>query len=100
MPSQKKERPPDSVSCWALGSEKLFEACERKLGIRKGEKTKDGHFSLGEVACLAACGGAPAMLVNNYRYLENMTPEKLDQLIDELAKQPGTQLVLPPVEGK
>ena len=85
----------NSVSCWAMGSEKLFESCEKKLGIRKGETTKDGQFSLGEVACLAACGGAPAVLVNNYRYAESMTPEKLDKLIDELGKSPGVEMVLP-----
>ena len=77
----------NSISCWAMGSEKLFEHCEKKLGIRRGEKTQDAKFSLGEVACLAACGGAPALLVNNYRYAENVTPEKLDALIDELGKE-------------
>ena len=44
-------------------------------------------FSLGEVACLAACGGAPAVLVDNYRYAENMTAEKLDALIDDLGRK-------------
>ena len=77
----------NSISCWAMGAEKLFSHCEEKLGIRKGEKTADGKFSLGEVACLAACGGAPAVLVNNYRYAENMTAEKLDALIDELGRK-------------
>jgi len=77
----------NSISCWALGSERLFEHCERKLGIRRGEKTKDGKFSLGEVPCLAACGGAPALLVDNYRYAENVSPEKLDALLEELARE-------------
>ena len=84
----------NSVSCWAMGSERLFESCEKKLGIRKGERTTDGKFSLGEVACLAACGGAPAVLINNYRYAEYMTAEKLDQIIDELSKQPGIEMVV------
>ena len=88
----------NSVSCWAMGSEKLFESCEKKLGIRKGETTKDGRFSLGEVACLAACGGAPAVLVNNYRYAENVTPDKLDGLIDEAARSKGLEMVLAPGE--
>jgi len=88
----------NSVSCWAMGSEQLFSHCEEKLGIRRGETTADGKFSLGEVACLAACGGAPAALVNNYRYSENVTPAKLDQLIDELAKGPGLEMVVPPGE--
>jgi len=74
----------NSISCWAMGSEKLFRRCEEKLGIRRGEKTNDGRFSLGEVACLASCGTAPAVLVDNYRYVEEMTPEKIDKLIEDL----------------
>ncbi len=77
----------NSISCWAMGAEKLFAHCEQKLGIKKGETTRDGKFSLGEVACLAACGGAPAMLVNNYRYAEYVTPEALDALIEELSRE-------------
>ena len=88
----------NSISSWAMGSEKLFESCEKKLGIRKGETTKDGRFSLGEVACLAACGGAPAVLVNNYRYAENVTPDSLDKLIDEAGKTKGLEMVIPPGE--
>src|SRR4051812_11549058 len=53
----------NSVSCWAMGSEKIVRKCEELLGIRPGETTGDGVFSLEEVACLAACGGAPAVLV-------------------------------------
>ena len=49
----------NSVSCWAMGSEKLLARCEDMLGIHPGETTEDGHFSLEEVACLAACGNAP-----------------------------------------
>src|SRR5947199_3117910 len=56
----------NSVSCWAMGAEKLLRQCSEVLGIRTGETTGDGHFSLEEVACLAACGGAPAVLVNNF----------------------------------
>ena len=79
----------NSVSCWALGSEQILAHCEEKLGIRPGEISKDGQFSLEEVACLASCGTAPAMLVNNYRYFENATPEKVSALLEQLAKEPG-----------
>src|SRR5436853_5889680 len=53
----------NSVSCWAMGSEKIIRQCTELLGIHPGETTGDGHFSLEEVACLAACGYAPAVLV-------------------------------------
>src|SRR3954453_19388332 len=53
----------NSVSCWAKGSENILRQCEERLGIRAGEATKDGQFSLEEVACLASCGTAPAVLV-------------------------------------
>src|SRR5712691_254619 len=78
----------NSVSCWAMGSEKILQLCSEKLGIRAGETTRDGIFSLEEVACLAACGNAPAALLNNFTYLENVTPESLDELLDDLRRQP------------
>lgn len=79
----------NSVSCWAMGSEKIIKVCEERLGIHVGEVTKDGHFSLEEVACLAACGNAPAMIVNNFRYEENVTPQSVDMLLAELRNKPG-----------
>lgn len=79
----------NSVSCWAMGSEKILKRCAELLGVRPGETTGDGQFSLEEVACLAACGNAPAALVNNFSYVENVTPESLDRLIRDLREQPG-----------
>jgi NADH-quinone oxidoreductase subunit E len=79
----------NSVSCWAMGSEKILQACAEKLGIRAGETTRDGHFSLEEVACLASCGTAPAVLVNNFTYVEGVTPQKVGALIDDLRGKPG-----------
>jgi NADH-quinone oxidoreductase E subunit len=79
----------NSVSCWAMGSEKILALCEQKLGIRPGEITRDGKFSVGEAACLAACGYAPALLVNNFRYVENVDEKGLDALLAELDRQPG-----------
>src|SRR5438105_14410584 len=55
----------NSVSCWAMGAEKIIDHCAERLGIRPGETTRDGLFSLEEVACLASCGTAPAVLINN-----------------------------------
>jgi len=82
----------NSVSCWAMGSENILRHCEERLGIRPGEATKDGQFSLEEVACLASCGTAPAVLVNNFTYVENVTPESMDALIARLRTEPGQKM--------
>ena len=79
----------NSISCWAMGSEKILGQCREMLGIRPGQMTQDGQFSLEEVACLAACGNAPAMLVNNFTFVENVTPESLERLIRDLRERPG-----------
>jgi NADH-quinone oxidoreductase E subunit len=87
----------NSVSCWAMGSEKILQACAEKLGIRPGETTRDGHFSLEEVACLASCGTAPAVLVNNFTYVEGVTPQSVGALIDDLRSKPGKEMAPGPV---
>jgi NADH-quinone oxidoreductase subunit E len=87
----------NSVCCWAMGSEKILEHCTERLGIRPGETTRDGQFSLEEVACLAACGGAPAVLVNNFTYHENVTPQSMDALLDKLRAEPGKPMAPGPV---
>jgi NADH-quinone oxidoreductase subunit E len=75
-----------NISCMLRGADELFEHCCQKLGIGHKQTTSDGLFSLEEVECLGACCGAPAMQVN-YDYYENLTPEKVDALIDELKKK-------------
>ena len=80
-----------------MGSEKLLAQCQDMLGIHPGETTEDGHFSLEEVACLAACGNAPAMLVNNFRFVERVTDESLKDLIRELREQPGKRMAPGPI---
>jgi len=72
-----------NVSCHLRGSDGLLETLTRVLGIRPGETTEDGLFTLDTVECLAACGNAPALQVNG-DFHEHMTPEKLEQLIKEL----------------
>jgi len=80
-----------NISCMLRGGEQILEHCSKKLGIGHKQTTPDGHFSLEEVECLGACCGAPAMQVN-YDYHEDLTPEKIDQLIDELKhKNPGSK---------
>jgi NADH-quinone oxidoreductase subunit E len=81
-----------NISCMLRGGEEIFQHCAKKLGIGHKQTTPDGMFSLEEVECLGACCGAPAMQVN-YDYYENLTPEKVDELIEELKKKepgPGT----------
>ena len=72
-----------TLSCKLRGSEKITEHCSKKLGIRVGETTSDGKFSLSEVECLGSCGTAPMFQIN-FDYHENLTPEKVDQIIDAL----------------
>lgn len=74
-----------NVSCMLTGGEELYEHACKKLGIGNQQKTADGQFSLEEVECLGACSWAPAMLVN-YDFHFNVTPEKLDGLIESLKK--------------
>lgn len=75
-----------TLSCELCGAKTLAQHIKDKLGIGFGEKTADGTFQLIGVECLGACGGAPVIQVNE-DYYENMTPEKLDQLLTELAKE-------------
>ena len=67
--------------CWLMGAEDIVRYMERKLGIREGETTSDGMFTLKAVECLASCGTAPMMQIGE-KYHENLTPEKVDQILD------------------
>jgi NADH-quinone oxidoreductase subunit E len=78
-----------NISCMLRGGDEIFQYCAKKLDIGHKQTTPDGMFSLEEVECLGACCGAPAMQVN-FDYYENLTPEKVDELIEELKKkEPG-----------
>ena len=72
-----------TLSCKILGSDKITKHCSDKLGIRVGETTADGRFSLSEVECLGSCGTAPMFQIN-FDYHENLTAEKVDQVLDSL----------------
>jgi len=72
-----------NISCLLRGSEGVVEHLESKLGIKMGEVTVDGKFSLKEVECLGACVGAPMMQIDRV-YHENLTPEKIDSILDGL----------------
>jgi NADH-quinone oxidoreductase subunit E len=72
-----------TLSCKLLGAEKITAHCVSRLGINSGETTEDGRFSLSEVECLGSCGTAPMFQIN-FDYHENLTPEKVDQILDSL----------------
>jgi len=73
-----------NVSCMLRGGEELVEQVEKKLGIKAGESTADGRIYLKkEEECLAACCGAPMMMVD-HKYYENLTPAKVDEILDGL----------------
>jgi NADH-quinone oxidoreductase subunit E len=78
-----------NISCMIRGAEDLFDHCRKKLGIGNKGTTPDGLFSLEEVECIGACSWAPAVQVN-YDFHENLTPEKMDRVLDEYKKK-GTQ---------
>ena len=73
-----------NISCMLRGSQEVVDHVERKLGIKTGESTPDGRIYLKrEEECLAACTGAPMMMVDHVFY-ENLTPENIDKILDEL----------------
>lgn len=77
-----------NISCMLCGGEKILAYVEKKLGIRVGESTPDGRFHLKqEEECLAACCGAPMMMVD-HKYHENLTPARVDEILDPLMKAP------------
>jgi NADH-quinone oxidoreductase E subunit len=72
-----------TLSCKIRGSQIITDHCSNKFGIKPGETTADGRFSLAEVECLGSCGTAP-MFQLNFDYHENLTPEKVDHILDSL----------------
>jgi len=69
--------------CWLRGSDDIVEHIEKKLGIKDGETTADGMFTLKTVECLGSCGTAP-MLQCGADYYENLTNEKVDTMLEKL----------------
>lgn len=74
-----------NISCWLNGADKLVSCAENKLGIKSGETTADGKFTLSQVECLAACGTAPAMMLNE-DYFENVDAPSLTKLLEDAHK--------------
>jgi NADH-quinone oxidoreductase E subunit len=74
-----------NISCWLNGADKLVACAEKRLGIKCGETTKDGNFTLSQVECLAACGTAPALMLNE-DYYESLDVPKLNEILDQASK--------------
>jgi NADH-quinone oxidoreductase subunit E len=75
-----------NLPCALQGANVAAEHLKKRLGVGFGETTADGVFTLKEGECLGACGDAPVMLMNNKTMLSWMTPEKIDELIEEQRK--------------
>jgi NADH-quinone oxidoreductase subunit E len=73
-----------NLSCSLLGSERLIGHLTKKLGIAPGQTTADGRFTLSTVECIASCGSAPVVMINE-SYHVKMSPEAIDALLDKLA---------------
>ena len=78
-----------NIACLLRGGEEILDHCKGKLGIGRKGTTADGLFSLEEVECIGGCSWAPAAQVN-YDFHENLTPEKMDEVLDAYKKK-GTQ---------
>jgi NADH-quinone oxidoreductase E subunit len=74
-----------TLSCKIMGAGHITEQCSKKLGIKPGETTADGKFSLSEVECLGSCGTAP-MLQIGFDYHENLTSEKVEQILEQCSR--------------
>jgi NADH-quinone oxidoreductase subunit E len=73
----------ESPPCFVTGEEEILAALEAKLGIDVGETSPDGLFTLETTSCLGACGVGPVMMIDDEVY-GNLTPEKVDGIIDRL----------------
>lgn len=84
-------------SCQVCGGYDMLHYIEDKLGIKAGETTKDGKFSVQSVECLGACGYAPMLQITNDVYVNHLTKEKVDSLIDGLKddKMPEFEAIVP-----
>ncbi len=81
-PGRKVIKVCNSILCYLRNCDALVAQLEQRLGIRRGETSADGRYTLLTVECLASCGTAPVLQIND-EFVENLTPEQLDRLIDE-----------------
>lgn len=76
----------DSPPCHLMGAKSLLDYLKSSLKVTAGETTKDGIFTLELTSCLGACGVAPAMMINDEMF-GNLTPEKVDTILDKRRKE-------------
>jgi NADH dehydrogenase (ubiquinone) flavoprotein 2 len=74
-----------TTPCWLRGSADVVKAAEKATGVKMGQTTKDQKFTLTEVECMGACVNAPMVQIND-DYFEDLTPEKMDELIEGMKK--------------
>ncbi len=72
-----------NVSCMLRGSDKILEAIEHRCGVKPGQTSADGKWTVSEVECMGACGGAPMLSIGE-EYYENLTPKKTEDLLSSL----------------
>jgi NADH-quinone oxidoreductase subunit E len=72
----------DSISCYVMGYEKIYDQLQARLHIKFGESTPDGKFTLLPNCCLGTCDHAPAMMINGELY-KNLTPDRLDEILHD-----------------
>jgi NADH-quinone oxidoreductase subunit E len=75
-----------NLSCTLLGAERILAHLERRLGIRAGETTPDGLFTLKRMECLASCGTAPVLQING-EFHERLTEARVDEILDGLRRR-------------
>ncbi len=74
-----------TISCHILGAPKLVKRLKERFGVTAGEITSDGMWSYEEVECLGSCGTAPMCQIND-RFFENLTDERLDEILNQIAE--------------
>jgi len=75
----------DGTVCWMFGEESVVDYLCRTLGVKVGETTEDGMFTVLPAGCIGFCDQAPAMLINGIAY-GSLDPEKIDKILDKLKK--------------
>ncbi len=76
-----------NISCNLCGSDKILDHLKTRLGVGPGETTQDGRYTIKAVECLAACTRAPALLVDDKHYYDNLTPESIDKMLAEFDQE-------------
>jgi NADH-quinone oxidoreductase E subunit len=86
-----------SISCYLRNCDALVEHLQQRLGIKRGETTADGNYTLMTTECLASCGTAPVLQVNG-AFVENVTFDMADALIDEFDRELNVKKLEPKSE--